>query len=233
MKKPIVAAIAALAIAPAAALAQWSDGFESYSDGQQLYNVGGWTGWDDTQSASGTATSAQAHSGDLSILIGPTADAIHPFSGEFTSGQWTLSAWMFMYRNDHIADTYFIVNNEYNHGGPWVWTIEMQFDVSTGTVLDDFRNETPIAIAYDRWAEIRIDFDLDNDTQSTWYDGQLLSTGTMTRNANDPLVIANIDLFSTGATCYYDDFNIIPAPGALALLGLGGIGFAGRRRRRA
>ncbi|MCC6907393.1 MAG: PEP-CTERM sorting domain-containing protein [Phycisphaerales bacterium] len=233
MNKAILAGIAALAIAPASAMAQWSDDFESYGDGELLFNVGGWTGWDNTMGAAGTATSAQARSGNRSILAGPSADAIHPFAGEFTSGQWSLSAWMFMYRNDHTADTFFIVNNQYNHGGPYVWTIEMQFDVTTQTVLDDFRTETPIAIAYDRWAEIRIDFDLDNDTQTTWYDGQMLSTGTMTRSNGDPLEIANIDLYSTGATSYYDDFNIIPAPGTIALLGLGGLGFAGRRRRRA
>ncbi len=235
MKKAILVGIAAIAIAPAMALAQWSDGFESYGDGQLLYNVGGWTGWDNSSGAAGTATSAQAHSGLQSILAGPSADAIHPFSGEFTSGQWTLSTWMYLGRDAHTADTYFIVNNEYNHGGPYKWTIEMQFDRTTGRVIDDFgsfRNATQLDIAYDRWAEIRIDFDLDNDLQSTWYDGQLLSTGIMAY-AGGPLAIANIDLYSTGATAYYDDFNIVPAPSALALLGLGGIGFAGRRRRRA
>lgn len=232
MNKAILIGIAAIAMAPATALAQWSDGFESYGDGQLLYNVGGWTGWDNSSGAAGTATSAQAYTGSRSIVAGPSADAIHPFSAEFTSGQWTLSAWMFLSRNDHIADTYFIVNNEYNHGGPYSWTIEMQFDTSTQRVLDDFRTENAVSIAYDRWAEIRIDFDLDNDLQSTWYDGQLLSTGILAY-AGGPLEIANIDLFSTGATCYYDDFNIVPAPSALALLGLGGIGFAGRRRRRA
>lgn len=235
MKKAILIGIAAVAFSPALALAQWSDGFESYGDGQLLYNVGGWTGWDDSSGAAGTATSARAHSGNQSISAGASADAIHPFSGEYTSGQWTLSAWMFLGRDDHSADTYFIVNNEYNHGGPYSWTIQMQFDVTTQTVIDDyaaFRVGSPLDIAYDRWAEIRIDFDLDNDTQTTWYDGQQLSTGIMAY-AGGPLAIANIDLYSTGATAYYDDFNIVPAPSALALLGLGGIGFAGRRRRRA
>lgn len=222
--------IAVLVWGPPTAMGQWSDGFEAYDDQQLLHNVGGWTGWDDGAEFAGTATTAQAHSGEKSILAGPSADAIHPFEGEFTSGMWTVSAWMLMFEDDHTADTYFIVNNEYAHGGPYVWTIEMQFDVTTGTVLDDFRAETAIPIAYGRWAEIVIDFDLDNDLQTTFYDGQQLSTGTMTRSSGDPLEIANIDLFSTGATAYYDDFNIVPEP-ASALLLLLGAGAVLRRRR--
>lgn len=222
--------VAVMVLGPPAAMADWSDGFETYDDQQLLFNVGGWSGWDDGAQFAGTATSAQAHSGEMSILVGPSADAVHPFDGEFTSGLWTMSAWMLMFEEDHTADTFLIVNNEYNHGGPYTWTIEMQFDVTSGTVLDDFRAHDPIPIAYGRWAEIVINFDLTNDRQTTFYDGQQLSTGTMTRSSGDPLKIANIDLFSTGATAYYDDFNITPEP-ASALLMLLGAGAVLRRRR--
>ena len=61
----------------------------------------------------------------------------------------------------------------------------MQFDVTNGRVRDDFRPEDVVLIEYDRWVEIRIVFDLDNDTQTTFYDGIFLSTGTMTRSAGD------------------------------------------------
>jgi len=232
MKNRIFAGVAVLALVPTAALAQWSDDFESYGDGELLYHVGGWSGFFDEMNVAARATSAEAHRGNRSILIGPGTDAVHPFSGEFTSGRWTLSAWMFMARTDHLDDTYFIVHNEFNFNGPFRWTIEMQFDVSTGTVLDDFRPETPIPIAYDRWARIQINFDLDNDVQTTWYDGQFLSTGTVRLEPSFPLAIANVNLFSAGATSYYDDIRIVPAPGALTLLGLGAFGLVGRRRRR-
>ncbi len=227
MRSILVSMIAVAGLASAAS-AQFFDGFEAYPDGP-LFD-GGWDGWDASPAARGEVTSAFAHSGEKSILITGGADAVHPFAGEFTSGLWTMTAWMLLFKNDHTTDTFFIVNNEYNHGGPYTWTIEMQFDVTTGMVLDDFRPKNPVAIAYDRWAEIRIEFDLDNDTQTTFYDGQLLSTGTMTRMPGDPLEIANIDLFSTGATAYYDDFSIVPEPasGLLMLLGAGAI----LRRRR-
>ena len=229
MRKGILVSMVAVVGLASAASAQFSDGFETYPDGPLF--AGGWDGWDASPGARGEVTSAFAHSGEKSILITGGADAVHPFSGEFTSGLWTLTAWMLLFQNDHTTDTFFIVNNEYNHGGPYTWTIEMQFDVTTGTVIDDFRSHTPIPIAYGQWAKIRIDFDLDNDTQSTFYNGQLLSRGTMTRSAGDPLVIANIDLFTLGATSYFDDISIIPAPGAMALLALGA-GVSMRRRRR-
>ncbi len=227
--KGILVSMIAVAGLASAASAQWSDGFEPYPLGP--LNAGGWDGWDGLPGARGVVTNAFSHLGDQSILISGGADAVHPFAGLFTSGQWTLTAWMLMFQNDHTADTFFIVNNEYNHGGPYTWTIEMQFDVTTGMVLDDFRSHTPIPIAYDQWAEIRIEFDLTTDAQTTYYNGAMLSTGTMTRVAGDPLVIANIDLFTLGATSYYDDFNIVPAPGAMGLLALGAGAFMRRRRR--
>ena len=143
-----------------------------------------------------------------------------------------MTAWMLLFKNDHTTDTFFIVNNRYQHGGPYVWTIEIQFDTATGNVLDDFRAETnTIPIAYDTWAEITIVFDLDNDKQTTFYNGVELSTGTLTRSAGDPLEIANIDLFTLGAKSYYDDISIIPAPGAMGVLALGAGAFMRRRRR--
>lgn len=234
IKRTLTCGLLALALTPAVACAQWTDDFESYADNELLYHVGGWSGglFDDPRVAA-RATNARTHRGDRSILIGPGTDAAHPFAGEYTSGRWTLSAWMFMARDEHFDDTYFIVHNEFEFGGPFRWTIQMQFDATTGTVLDDFRPDTPIAIAYDRWAQIRIDFDLDNDVQTSWYDGQFLSTGTIRTDPSFPLAIADLNLFSAGAISYYDDIRLVPAPGGLLALGLGGLSmFGGRPRRR-
>lgn len=229
MRKGILVSMVAVAGMASAASAQYSDGFESYPTGS--LNAGGWDGWDGSAGARGSVTNAFARSGSQSLEISGGADAVHPFTG-FTSGQWTMTAWMLLFRNDHTTDTYFIVNNEYNHNGPYTWTIEIQFDTATGNVLDDFRPETnTIPIAFGTWAEIRIVFDLDNDTQTTFYNGVELSTGTMTRSAGDPLEIANIDLFTLGAKSYYDDISIVPAPGAMGVLVLGAGAFMRRRRR--
>ncbi len=229
MRSILVSMIAVAGLASAAS-AQFFDGFEAYPDGPLF--AGGWDGWDGSPGARGVVTSAFAYSGEKSILIAGGADAVHPFApGEFSSGQWTMTAWMLLFRNDHTSDTFFIVNNVYNHNGPYQWTIEMQFDVATGNVLDDFRPENVVPIAYDRWVEIRLDIDLDADTVDTYYDGALLSSGQYAIRGG-PVEIGNIDLFTTGATSYYDDLNIVPAPGAMGLLALGAGAFMRRRRRR-
>ncbi len=210
-------------------MAQWSDGFEAYAVGP--LNAGGWDGWGGDPGARGIVDSTVAHTGEKSIQITGGGDAIHPFAGEFTSGQWTLSAWMLLNRNDHTADTYFIVMNEYTGVAPWgTWAVQMQFDVTTGTLIDDIHGGTPLPIAYDRWAEISLEIDLDADSMTTSYDGNVLSTGSYTGTAGDPLEIANIDLFTTGATSYFDDLSIVPEPSS-CLLVLIGVGAMLRRRR--
>lgn len=224
----LVSMIVVVGLASAAS-AQWSDGFEAYPDGPA--NAGGWDGWDGNPAGMGEVTSLFAHSGEKSILIGGGADAVHPFAvGEYSSGMWTMTTWMLLFQNDHTADTYFIVNNEYNHGGPYSWTIQMQFDPTSGNVLDNLRGNPSIPIAYGQWAEIRLEIDLTADTVDTYYNGALLSSGQYAISGG-PLAIGNIDLFTTGATSYYDDFNIVPAPGAMGLLALGAGAFMRRRRR--
>ena len=228
MRSILVSMIVVAGLASAAS-AQFFDGFEAYPDGP-LFD-GGWDGWNGDPNAAGVVTSAFAYRGEKSILITGGADAVHPFAGEFTSGRWFMTAWMLLFKNDHTSDTYFIVNNVYNHGGPYQWTIEMQFDVATGMVLDDFRPENPVPIAYDRWAKILLDIDLDADTVDTYYNNALLSSGQYAIRGG-PVEIGNIDLFTTGATSYYDDISIVPAPGAMGLLALGAGAFMRRRRRR-
>jgi MYXO-CTERM domain-containing protein len=230
MRRGILALAAAFALSGAAYGNEWMDDFEGYAAGTLLSGgLGGWYGWDANPAAAGVVSNAFAWDGENSIEISGT-DAVQPELG-ITSGQWTITAYQYIATADFSADTYFIVNNDYSHGGPYTWAIEMQFDIATGTVLDDFRDESNVInIIFDEWVEIRIDVDLDADTQTTWYGGVELSAGTWTRNPGDPLEISNIDLFSTGGTAYYDGMSVVPAPGVLALLGLAGL--AGTRRRR-
>lgn len=208
------------------ALAQdWSENFDSYSNGQVLYNVNGWGGWDNLESVCGSATNAQSRSAPHSILIEPNDDAIRTFENGYASGTGTMRAWMYLSQAQHTADTYYIVQNEYNHGGPYQWCIELQFDVTTGTVLDDFRNESGVVnIVYGQWVELRFEINIGADTITSYYNNQEVSTGQLFIRGGTP-EIKNLDLYSTGATNYFDDLAITglqgggPPPYTVSIIG--------------
>ncbi len=192
----------------------WSDNFDSYPDGTVLYNVGGWTGWDNNPAAAGTVSSAQARSAPHSIAVSDTADAIHPLTG-IQGGQWTITAWQYI-PSGLSGMTYFIVNSYYQHNGPYFWTVELHFNPATGQVTDALRDPggtSPLPIIYDQWVEIRIEVDLDTSlgTVSQYYNNQLLFSGNWIVGAVGQLAIANIDLYAPHSTVvYYDDISVVP-----------------------
>ena len=205
------------------ALAQdWSEDFESYSNGQVLDHVGGWYGWDNVSGVCGNCSNAQAHGGTKSIFTEATDDAIHNFA--YNTGTGTIRAWVYtdsaLFANDH----HFIVNNEYNDGGPYEWIVQLSFDKTGGyggganTVADALRTETNFPpIAFDQWVEIRIEVNIAADTITTYYNNVEVSTGVLfVRGGLHE--IQNIDLYTEGAGAYYDDLsvtgltNVLPCP---------------------
>ncbi len=193
----------------------WSDNFDSYADGTYLYNVGGWTGWDNDPAAAGTVTSARYRSAPHSIVVNDTADAIHPFTN-FDGGRWTIRAWQYI-PSGLSGATYFIVNSYYQHNGPYFWTVELHFDPATGRVKDALRDPSgtsTLPILYDQWVEIRIEVDFTTTlgTVHEYYNDQLLYTGDWIVGAVGQLQIGNIDLYAPHATpVYYDDLSVVPA----------------------
>lgn len=131
--------------------------------------------------------------------------------------------------------TYFIMNNVYNHNGPYEWAIEMHMDPMTGMVneqIHDPNGTMATPLIYNTWVEIRVDFDLDFDFFHAYYNNVLIATGSWTTSLYPTLAFANVDLYAPhNEPVYYDDFNLVPAPGALAILGMAAL-FGVRRRRR-
>jgi hypothetical protein len=213
----------------------WSDNFDSYVAGTGIIGQGGWSGWYNDPGADALVSTAQAHSAPNSLEIVNTSDVVQQFS--LNSGQWSMTA--MHYVPSPLADnTYFIMNNEYDPVGQSAqWTIELNFDPVTGTVVDDFANtagrsafpHNPQPIAYDRWAEIRVDFDLDTDFVEMYYEGALVSSGQWSTRGG-AVALAAIDLFSNGPLAYYDTLALVPEPASLVLLAAGAC-VAFRRRR--
>lgn len=196
----------------------WTDNFDGYANGTFLYNVGGWSGWDNDPAAAGTVTDVQARSAPHSIVVRDTSDAVHPFSPSFEGGKWTITAWQYIPSN-LSGMTYFIINSYYQHGGPYYWAIEMHFDPVTGQVTDGMRDPSgasPLPIIYDQWVEIRaeVDFTTWLGTVTQYYNGQLLYTGDWITGSIGQLAIGNVDLYAPHQTpVYYDDLSIVPDQG--------------------
>jgi hypothetical protein len=191
----------------------FEEDFDSYPSGTLLDNVGGWFGWDNVPAAAGTADNAFARTGPNSILCGAGADAVHPDIG-ITCGKWTVTAWQYIPTGGLAGGSvFFILNSVYNHGGPYTWTTQLQ--CSGTTVDDDVRTSTAQPLVFDQWVKYRADIDLDADTVTYYYNGAMISTG-LYGYAGGPLEIQNIDLYSSGGTCYWDDIEIVPTPVAMA-----------------
>lgn len=203
----------ALIVLASGASAQWSDNFDSYSDGQSLDGVGGWAGWDDIGIDAPYASSEQSRSAPLSAAVGNGyTDGVHPYTG-YTSGQWVYTAYLYM-PSGLEGPTYYILQDVYNHGGPYDWSVQMVFDVTTGEVHDDMQDfygngSNYLPFSYDEWVEIRSEIDLDTNFVETYFDGQLLSSGEWDTLLDGAIEIANVDLYGPhNATVYYDDMSL-------------------------
>lgn len=209
MKHPTLIAGALLAFALPAA-AQWSDNFDSYPVNTVLDNVGGWFGWDNVPAVAGNVIRARSRSAPHSLFVGPTTDAVHPQLG-LTSGRWTLTAWQYISTGGLTADVYLILNNVYSHGGPYTWATQLSCSSTTATVTDDLRTGTPQPIVFDQWVEYRLEIDLGANTVTNYYNGAQVSQGVYAVNGG-PVAIENLDLYSAGGTCYWDDIRVVFVP---------------------
>ena len=254
MKLGLICALAGVAVLPAAAMADFLDGFESYAAGSNLHGQGGWKGWDNDPAHAGTASSAFAHTGTKSAAITtPSAstygdDLTHEFAG-VNAGVWTFTAWQYIPGNTPSGagrNTYLILMNTYTDGGDSTvdrWSLQLKFDLATtGATANRVYDDTLAAagspgtnfvpIVRDAWVPIQVVIDLGADTMNASYNGSTVISTTWRRGtAGANLTIQAVDLYSsTTGPVYYDDLALVPAPAGASLLALAGL-IAGRRRR--
>lgn len=193
---------------------QFVEDFDSYAPGSDMHGQGGWKGWDNSPGAGALVSTDFWHTAMNSVNVNGASDLVHEFAG-FNSGFWILSAWAYIPSGQSTGQSYFIALNTYNDGGPYNWSTQVCFNLDAGTVVDDAALDcasgATIPLVFDQWAEIRVEIDLTANTQSFFYDGNLLYTDSWTEHVSGGGVanIAALDLFANAATAvYYDDVSL-------------------------
>jgi hypothetical protein len=194
------------------------ENFDSYAVGSNVHGQGGWKGWLNDPNAGAFVDDAFSVSPSNSINIEGPSDLVHEFSG-YTSGFFTITAKMYI-PGDFSGETYFIFQNVYSDADPnsISWSTQVIFQSSDGTVANapDAANPGSMPYVTDEWADIQMDVDLDADTQTFYYNGVVLYTGSWTGQFPSQVVpgilnIGSIDLYANGSTpVYYDDISIVP-----------------------
>ena len=200
-------------VAPSGAF--WADDFDSYATGQNMHGVGGWKGWQNNPGFTAFTSADQARSTPNSIAIVGNNDPVREFSG-VTSGQWTLTTWQYI-PSGMTGLSYFILLNTYVDVGTNNWSTQVSFNSSTGVTNDGVSGGNIPALITNQWVEIRVEIDLDANTQTFYYNNQQLFTGSWTNELSGGGVanIGAVNLFANSASVvYYDDMSLAGAAGA-------------------
>ena len=190
----------------------WTDDFDSYATGQNMHGVGGWKGWDNLPGFTAFTSDAQARSTPNSFAIEGGNDPVREFSG-VNSGQWTFTTWQYI-PTGMTGTSYFIMLNTYNDGGAKNWSVQVRFNSATG-VTNDGVSGGSLPLVTNQWVEIRLEIDLDADTQTFFYNDQQLYSGSWTGEVSGGgvLDIGAVNLFANSASViYYDDMSLASGP---------------------
>jgi hypothetical protein len=145
-----------------------------------------------------------------SVAIAPASDLVHEYTG-CTNGQWVYSIRQYIPSN-FVGRQYFILLNDYVPGSRYNWSVQVYFDAGQNKVRSDF-DGAQLALVRGRWVDIRVEINLDADTQNFWYDGKKLYTKSWKNgvSGNGKKNIAAVDLYGNNAgPVYYDDARLTP-----------------------
>ena len=199
-----------LGVAGNSRAAEFAEGFETYTAGTSVHGQGGWKGWDNVAAAGAPVSNRFAHSGRNSIEIRGSSDLVHEF--DLTGNQWVLTAYQYT-PSGAKGTTYLILLNRYRDDGPYDWSVQTAYNLTSGTVTPatgDTGSNT--RIVYDQWVQIRLAIDLTANTFEESYNGIRIAAGPWDNNAHGTLQA--IDLFGNGASSvFYDDLKIDSAGG--------------------
>ncbi len=227
--------------------APWYEAFDDYGPDDTVIGQGFWKGWDNDPAFSAPVTNAQARSDLQSVDISGDADLVREFVTGFPTHAlgdvWAHSTWQYIPGdfqsggNGQFAGSYFILLNTYSDGGPYNWSVQMQFDSNDGMLKvfhGDGTNTIDVPYITDRWVKIEAIIDLDDDWTQVYYDDNLIAeyswTGGILGEGGGALDIAAVDLYAQGSSSiFYDDLVLekIEAPSEPCPADLDGDGSVG------
>ncbi|MHC5112720.1 MAG: hypothetical protein ACYTHJ_22935, partial [Planctomycetota bacterium] len=195
-------------------LALLDEDFESYPTGP-IAGQGGWSNWDDIPGLAGDVSTAFGRDGSAqSLEIEGPDDTAYAFSG-VNSGQWQLTAWMYIPAGSTL-ETFFILLNTYV---PATDNFNFSSQIRFDSAADEVRSDPDGAVLpqslsslSDRWVELRVDIDLEADSQTIYVDGVELVTKSWTEGASGggATSIGALDLYANGSDpVYYDDVRLV------------------------
>ncbi len=117
---------------------------------------------------------------------------------------------------------YFILLNTYVPLGTNNWSTQIHFNSTAGQVIGDpgpGSTGGSAALITGQWVELRVEINLDADTQTVFYNNQMLYTGSWTdgQSGGGALNIGAVDLYANGASVvYYDDMVLEPVAATCA-----------------
>lgn len=214
----LVLAAAGLCALPETAAATFAEDFDSYVTGSMIAGQGGWESWDNNNAYNSMVVDG-GFSTPNRIRITGSSDSVRQFTG-YTSGKWVFRAKQFV-SSSSVGDTYFILLNRYNHGGPYSWSVQLRCNASTGVIEENRAGAGPsLPLVTNAWKEIRCEIDITANTVDVYYDNQLLVSQSWKiagdTNAQDALACVDLYAANANSLAFYDDIRIDPGGPALA-----------------
>ena len=240
MKSVMFAGLALIAVAGSAQaqiLAQ--SGFEA-SEGYALGNIVGQNGWlTDGGGTAGTVSTDRAYTGTRSLKV-DTAPLLSAWYFPLVSYDGNTAA------NKTVRFNWAMYITQGSNSTRWGMDIydtavaritSLDAVLTGGSYVMNYWNGTAYVassttIATNAWNTFQIDVNFATSTATFYVNNTVLASGISVSGSK---LLSDADLRVGGANFdlgYFDDYKVeaIPTPGAIALLGLGGL-VAGRRRR--
>ena len=195
---------------------QLLESFGDYNQGNIDPQSNNWIGWDNSNSGVDIVDfSMSTYLGDSqSILVEQDDDLIWDFD-DVNAGSGQVIFHMYIPSDDNAGAYYNMLHDYAAANSNWAFQVFFAPASSSEQSYVDLDQPVYFDAVYDTWVQVRHEIDIDNDTISLYYNGDLITSWTFsTGSTGFSLVLDALNLygFCTGTPCngftYYDNIEI-------------------------